>query len=115
MHATSVRVESVRIEQAQTRSGEISPFDLGASPLHPALLEPTAVLSVPQTPPAFDFSECAMNVSATPDDAMFVISGLNSAADSQYRRKRAVRPLSGRRIDLFDLKSRIVFEVIHVD
>lgn len=45
----------------------------------------------------------------------FVLSGLKFAARSQYRRRRAVPPLSDRGINLFDLKSRIAIEVFHVD
>lgn len=97
MPATSEGKEWFRLGTAES-----SPFPFGAS--NPP-------------PPSGDscLSRSAAAAETARDDETLLISGLNSAARSQYRRKRAVRLLSDRRIDLSDLKSRIVIEVFHVD
>ncbi len=67
------------------------------------------------TPSDFGFPNAATAAEADPNVETVVISELDFAALSGHRRDGSVRPLSDRRVDLFDLKSRISIEVIHVD
>lgn len=76
----------------------------------PELRTGGSVASFPSAPPHSSQAPAG----ATQNDKPIVISGLKSAGCSQYRREHRGRIFSGRRIHLFDLKSRIVIEVIHV-
>jgi predicted amidohydrolase/GNAT superfamily N-acetyltransferase len=67
------------------------------------------------TPSDFGFPASATAAEADPNVETVVIAELDFSALSQHRRDGSVRPLSDRRIDLFDLKARIPIEVVHAD
>lgn len=67
------------------------------------------------TPSDFGFPSAATAAEADPNVETVVIAELDFAALSGHRRDGSVRPLSERRVDLYDLKSRVTIEVIQVD
>src|SRR5690606_13133749 len=67
------------------------------------------------TPSDFGFPASATAAEADPNVETVVIAELDFTALAQHRRDGSVRPLSDRRIDLFDLKARIPIEVVHAD
>jgi len=67
------------------------------------------------TPSDFGFPEGATAAEADPNVETVVIADLDFNALSQHRRDGSVRPLSDRRLDLYDLTSRFQIEVVHAD
>ena len=67
------------------------------------------------TPSDFAFPTQAVAAEADPDVETVVVGELALSNLAKQREVGSVKPLYDRRTDLFELKSRIPVEIIHVD